>query len=382
MANTLTGLIPTLYEALNVVSRENIGFIPAVRMDSNAERAGLNQTVRVPLAEAGELEDITPGVHPANTGDTTTEYVDLAITKSKAAPVRWNGEEQRAVGASGVYNQVLADQFVDAMRKLVNAVETDLAFEAVKGASRAYGTAGTAPFGTANDLSDFAGMAQILDDNGAPVSDRQIVLNSGAMANLRGKQSVLFKVNEAGSPDMLRDGITGRIQNFAVRYSGGIRQHVKGTGSGYTTNLTAALEAGALDIAMDTGTGTIVVGDVVTFAGDENKYVVNTALASGALKISKPGLRAGLADGVAVTVGNSFMPNLAFSRSALVLAARMPAVPTGGDSADDATTITDPMTGLTFEVRVYRQYRQVKYEVALAWGVKAIKPEHIALLLG
>ena len=202
------------------------------------------------------------------------------------------------------------------------------------------------------------------------------------MANLRGKQSVLFKVNEAGSPDMLRDGITGRIQNFAVRYSGGIRQHVKGTGSGYTTNLTAALEAGALDIAMDTGTGTIVVGDVVTFAGDENKYVVNTALASGALKISKPGLRAGLADGVAVTVGNSFMPNLAFSRSALVLAARMPAVPTGGDSADDATTITDPMTGLTFEVRVYRQYRQVKYEVALAWGVKAIKPEHIALLLG
>lgn len=143
MANTLTGLIPTLYEALNVVSRENIGFIPAVRMDSNAERAGLNQTVRVPLAEAGELEDITPGEHPANTGDTTTEYVDLAITKSKAAPVRWNGEEQRAVGASGVYNQVLADQFVDAMRKLVNAVETDLAFEAVKGASRAYGTAGT-----------------------------------------------------------------------------------------------------------------------------------------------------------------------------------------------------------------------------------------------
>lgn len=382
MANTLTGLIPTLYEALNVVSRENTGFIPAVRMDSNVERAGLNQTVRVPLAEAGELEDIIPGEHPANTGDTTTEYVDLAITKSKAAPVRWNGEEQRAVGASGVYNQVLADQFVDAMRKLVNAVETDLAFEAVKGASRAYGTAGTAPFGTANDLSDFAGMAQILDDNGAPVSDRQIVLNSGAMANLRGKQSVLFKVNEAGSPDMLRDGMTGRIQNFAVRYSGGIRQHVKGTGSGYTTNLTAALEAGAFDIAMDTGTGTIVVGDVVTFAGDENKYVVNTALASGALKISKPGLRASLADGAAITVGNSFMPNLAFSRSALVLAARMPAVPTGGDSADDATTITDPMTGLTFEVRVYRQYRQVKYEVALAWGVKAIKPEHIALLLG
>lgn len=42
MANTLTGIIPTLYEALNVVSREMVGFIPAVRSDSNASRAALN----------------------------------------------------------------------------------------------------------------------------------------------------------------------------------------------------------------------------------------------------------------------------------------------------------------------------------------------------
>ena len=348
MANTLTAIIPTMYEALNVVSRELIGFIPAVRRDSGVERAALGQTVRVPLAEAGELEDVTPGEQPADSGDTTVSHVDVAITKSKAAPVRWNGEEQLAVGTSGTYNVILADQFTDAMRKLVNAVEVDVALEAKAGASRAYGTAGTAPFGTAGDLSDFAGVLKILEENGAPKSDLQLCLGSDAMFNLRGKQTVLFKVNEAGSSDMLRDGMTDRVQSFALRNSGGVALHVKGTGAGLVTNLVAPLAAGDAAITVDTGTGTVLAGDIVTFNGDSNKYVVGTALSGGTLSINDPGLRQALADGVAMTVGNNYTPNVAFARSAIVLATRAPAVPEGGDSADDAMMLTDPITGLSF----------------------------------
>lgn len=382
MANTLTGMIPTLYEALNVVSREMVGFIPAVRRDSNAERAALNQTVNVPLGEAGALEDITPGINPANSGDTTVGTVPITITKSKAAPVRWNGEEQRAIGTSGTYNQVLADQFADAMRKLVNAVEVDLAACAKAGASRAYGTAGTTPLGTANDLSDLAGVAQILDENGAPLAQRQIVLSSPSIANLRGKQSVLFKVNEAGSSDMLRTGMTDLLQNMAVRYSAGLTLHTKGTGSGYLVNNVATIAVGGTTIAVDTGTGTILAGDILTAAGNTDKHVVGTALTGGNVVINKPGARAIIADNTALTVGNNYTPNVAFSRNAIVLAARAPAVPEGGDSADDSMFLTDPITGMTFEVRVYRQYRQVKYEVCLAWGAACIKSEHVALLLG
>ena len=146
MANTLTGLVPTLYEALNVISREMVGFIPAVRRDTNADRAAVNQVVRVPLAEAGTLEAITPAATPANSGDTTVDYADVAITSAYASPIRWNGEEERAVGTTGTYNRILADQFVDAMRKLVNQVEIDTFMAGYKAASRAYGSAGTAPF--------------------------------------------------------------------------------------------------------------------------------------------------------------------------------------------------------------------------------------------
>jgi hypothetical protein len=74
--------------------------------------------------------------------------------------------------------------------------------------------------------------------------------------------------------------------------------------------------------------------------------------------------------------------NMAFARSAIALATRAPALPPQGDSAIDRQIVTDPMSGLSFEIAQYAQYRQMQYEVSLAWGVAAIKPEHMAILLG
>jgi len=93
-------------------------------------------------------------------------------------------------------------------------------------------------------------------------------------------------------------------------------------------------------------------------------------------------LKAITADTLAIAVRASGSRNLAFDRSAIVLATRMPALPEGGDMAADRTTITDPRTGLSFEVSMYKQYRQVRYEIAIAWGVKVVKEEHVAILAG
>lgn len=381
MANTLTGLIPDLYEALDVVSREMTGFIPAVSRSSGVARAALNENVYVPITPTATTATNTPGVNAPDSGDSSLDKVAVTISKSKHVAVRWNGEETLGLENAGTFSSIQADRFYQAMRALVNEIEGDLWMEAYKSASRGYGTAGTTPFGTAADLSDFAGALRILEENGAPASDLQMVLGHAAMGNLRGKQSGLFKVNEAGSADMLRNGMTDRVMSFALRHSNAVSVHTKGTGSGYLLN-DATSEIGDTVIAADTGSGSVLAGDVVTFAGTTDKYVVNSALSGGSFGIGAPGLRAAETDNDAITVGNSYTPNVAFARSAIVLATRMPAMPKGGDTADDVIQITDPVTGLSFEIAVYRQFLQTVYHVRLAWGYKAIKPAHIATLLG
>lgn len=378
MANTLTDLIPDLYAAMDTVSRELVGFIPSVTIDPSTARAAVGQAVRSPVAPEAAASDIAPGVTPPDDGDQTIDNRSITITKSRRVPVRWNGEQSLGVNSGPGFNNVLRDQFAQAMRTLCNEVETDLAALYLS-ASRAYGTAGTTPF--AADLSDTAQMLKILQDNGAPNTNLQMVINTTAGAKLR-SLSNLTSVNQAGDASLLRQGVLLDIHGFALRESAKVNNVVKGTGASYLVNNGAGYAIGDTVIAADTGTGTILAGDIVTFAGDPHKYVIASALSGGSFTLAGPGLRQALADNTAITVGNSYAANMAFSRSAIVLATRAPALPEQGDMADDRLMITDPVSKLAFEVALYRQYRQIQYEISLAWGVANFKPEHTAILLG
>ena len=385
MANTLTGLIPTIYAALDVVSREMIGFIPNVQRDATAESGAVGQTVTSPVTPANALEDITPGADPAESGDQTIGSVDVQITKSKAYPIRWSGEEQLAVTANGTVNTILRDQFTQGFRTLANAVEADLAALYVH-AARAAGSAGTTPFATADNHTDFAEANRVLDEAGAPQGDRVMIVGSAARAKLEGVQSSLFKVNEAGDQGaLLRDRQMRMLHSFTLGFSAGIKSHTPGTATGYLVNTGTPYAAGDTEIAVDTGSGTHLAGDIITFAGDDTQYVVGTdATGTGAktLSLNGTGLDAALLDGTEVTTAGAYTANLFFTRNAMLLAARQPAMPEGGDAADDMMTVTDPLSGLTFQVAMYRQYRRVKYEIGLAWGAAMVKQEHAGILLG
>lgn len=385
---TLTSLIPTIYQAMDVVSRELVGFIPAVSRDFSAQRAAVNQTIMSPVVGAMVAEDLAPAAYAADTPNQTIGNVSMVIDKARSVPFGITGEETLGLRTAGTLETVNRDRIAQALRTLTNEVEADLAALHIN-ASRAYGTYNTTPFGTAADLSDFAQARRILDDNGAPQSDLHMVLGSTAVANIRGKQSGLFKVNEAGTDDLLRRGALGNVEGFDLHNSGQVKTAVTaGTNNGSAATDTTGYPVGAVTITIGSaGTGTIIEGDIIAFAGDTNKYVVKTGDTNvangGTIVLQEPGLRQAIpASATVITTIAATTRNMFFHRSAIQLATRAPAMPDGGDAADDVMLVTDPVSGITYEFVVYRQKRQVRYEVNLAWGKKMVAPRHAGLLIG
>lgn len=377
--NTITSIVPDIYEALDVVSRELTGLIPAVTMNTSAARAGKGQNIVVDVEPVGNGVDVEPAmVTPDPTGQTSGAKI-ITIDKSRAYEFGFVGEDQLKLQTGPGFMGVRANKIAQAIRGLVNEVETDLAALQSK-FSRAYGTPATSPFGTANDYTDASQVLKIIKDNGAPGSDNQLVIDTAAGANFIGKQSA---VNSAGTDSMLRQGVLLDLAGMPLRESAQINTPTKGTGTSYTST-TAGFAIGITEIPLITGSGTVLAGDTVTFAGDTNKYLVTTGVsAPGTITLAAPGLQSALAaSAVAMTVGATATRNMAFNRSALVLVARAPARPEEGDMASDVMIITDPRSGLALEFSLYKGYRKVRYEVALAWGADVVKPEHTALLLG
>lgn len=381
MANTLSSLIPELYVNLDVVSRELVGFIPSVTIDAIAQRAAKDATVRTFVAPASSASDVTPGLTAPDAGDQTIGNVALSIAKVRKVPIRWNGEEELSVAAGHGAAAIRAAQIQQAFRTLTNEIETDLAALHVF-ASRANGAAASTPFATANDYTAASLTRKILVDNGAPTGDLSLVIDTTAGANLRGKQAAAA---DAGSDSILRQGVLLDVNGMAVRESAQVASFTAGSfSSGTLTSAVRAVGSTSLAATADYTAG-LGAGDIITLAheSDAHKYVIQS-VAAGAITIAAPGLRTATAatGTVAITKIATSRRNMAFSRNAIVLAQRLPALPQGGDAAIDRTSVTDPRSGLSFEISQYAQYRQMYWEVACAWGVKMVKPEHAAILLG
>lgn len=387
MANVLTDLAADIYQAADTVGRELVGVIPSATINSNATQvAAQGETIRAAFTREVSVTTVTPAMTIPEGVDQTVDNKTMTMSSTASVKIPWTGEDIKYVNNGAGFDTIYGDQIKQAMRAITNQIETEVALDIADRASRAVGTAGTTPF--SSNFDDVAEIRQVLVDNGMPSNDRQatIVMNSAAGTLLR-NLAQLQKGNESGGVELLRRGTLLDLQGIQIKESAGIGSHTAGTASSATTDA-AGYAVGATTITLaSAGTGTILAGDVITFAGDTNQYCVTTGdgdvSGGGTIVLGENGLRVAMSTATkAITMVATSTKNIAFHKSAVEIGVRGLAQPSGGDAAVDRLTVQDPESGLIYNIAAYKGYNKAMFDVSVLYGYKVWKPEFTAVLLG
>lgn len=166
---------------------------------------------------------------------------------------------------------------------------------------------------------ELAGRGQGWTDVSAELGDQPIQIDYGIQGN-----GIADRVASTGSAkfELVNQNPAGQYSlnhsNIRAGFALGIGVRIrlltttaKGTGSGYRVNNTGGFPtprpAGATTVAIDTGTGTILKNDIVTFGGVSGQYVVLIGGAPPVTLTFEPGLAGALAENATVTlVGRNF----------------------------------------------------------------------------
>jgi len=376
MANIFTALQPVLYSAAQDVANEPFGVINAISASFDDKGVALGDSVKVPVAPSRTPGDYVPAMTTTAGDDATASTVDVSITANKFVSWNMTGEQTRSLENGSTDGEWIRQMIAQGMRSLRNQAEGACAAAIKQGASRAIGTAGTNPF--ASDINSIADVRKVLQDNGAPMADLQLCIDSTAGTAAR-KLGIIQQAYQAGTDAERRSGDLLRQFGFAIRESAGVSLHTKGTGASYATSGSTAV--GVTDIALVTGTGTVLAGDVVTFAADSaNKYVIrNGVTAAGTISLGRPGARVTIATANAMTIGGNYTPNLAFERSAVVGIMRPPVLP---PNPLMQTTLISDANGMTYLLVAIAGDGMTTWRLHLAYGFKVVQEAHVAILIG
>jgi hypothetical protein len=374
VANTFTNVLPVLTRAAQVVSREAIGFTRAITLDASDQSASLGQTLNIPKSPAGSATAWTPSLAPTLVDQAAT---GVALTLSLAYKSDWHvTAEQEAAMDSGAANAMswFERQAQQAMRVLGNQVDAYFYDLAEKACSRAVGAAGTTPFSSNLDL--FASVGQILNENGAPMMGRKLVCNPAAYAELQERFANVASTQAGFSGEL------PAISNLTPALSVNITTHTKGTGSGYLVNKTAGWAVGDTSLNVDTGSGTIIAGDVVLATTGGRQYVVKTALNGGVVVINDPGIKTAVANNGVLTVQANHVKNLAMTPDAIYGIVRAPRQPTDLPSGWNHTVVVDAVSGIPFGILRIPGDGVTHYSARILYGGVVVESGHIAAVLG
>lgn len=396
MANTLTNILPKILARGLMTLRERAVMPRLVNFDFSREAAERGDTIDVPIPSDVTVIDVAPSNTPPAGADTNLSKVQISLNFWRQNdPFFLTDKEMVEVDRN---EHFLPMQVAEAVRALANDVNLKI-FESFRNTTTGVfsftGTAGTTPFASA--VTDATNARKLLNKERAPLDDRRGVVDFDAEANML----ALAQFSDADKVGMNEVKIKGEIgEKYGMQWVADdqVITHTAGTidsGSGARlplVNGTFAIGIDEIDLDETSLTGTIVNGDIISFAGHVQTYVVvdnssspefagaplGTYTASGnaitKLKIF-PALRVALANNEVSTVEDTHVVNLAFHRDAFAYATR-PLIANTLDMAlgSKIMSMTDPQTGVVLRLEVSRQHKRVAWEFDILFGTRLVRP--------
>jgi len=416
MANNLDDILPKILARGLLALREAAVMPRLVNGDYAQEAAKKGDTINVPIPSAVSTSDVAPSNTPPVPASTTIETVPIPLNYWRQNDaIHLTDKDLVEIDAR---EDFLPMQMSEAIRTLANDVNRSIHEEyrgPVRGVFGVTGTAGTTPFGTSVGVKSATQVRKILNQQVCPKDNRRGVLDFDAEAQAL-ELEPFFSANNTLSADVILEGEIGRKFGIDWVADDEVITHIAGTILAGATR-TAAVNNGAgyaigIDtINIDNGAevsvaGTLLNGDIFTFAGHAQSYVVvdNAAsaefanvtdnqagtvgtytFAANAITALKffPALQTAVADDEVLTVIDDHVVNLVFHRDAFAFATR-PLTQSTQDLAlgSKIMSMQDPKTGIVLRLEVSRQHKQVVWEFDILWGTRLIRAELAARLLG
>jgi hypothetical protein len=389
VANSLAAVAPKILVMGLLALRQNAIMPRLVNTDYIGAAAQKGQVVNIPIPSAVATTDVAPGGTMPSTGDSTPTSAAIPLTAWKEAAFYLTDSDMQQV-----MDGFLPMQASEAIKSIANTIDNYL-----MGMATAFfgytGTAGTTPFGANGQLSPTEALnaGAILNLNAAPQEDRRIVLDPLSNANALGLRA-LQDQSWRGNGDAIVKGQIGTAvgfdwymdQNVGLFTAGSI---TTGLISKASTAVAVGVTSFACTTAASTGACSLKIGDVITFAGDTQTYVLTAAAvqASAATDVTiniYPGLKVAHVGSEAVTLKATRTQNIAFHRDAIAFVTRKLEDSTSaarelGSIMEDAT---DPVSGLTLRLEVKRWNKQTRWSWDVLYGAVVPRPELGCIIAG
>lgn len=376
--NTLTAVLDRILAGVLPTLRQNCVMPRLVNSAYSSEAGSQGSTMEVSVPVAVAAAAVSPSNTPPDTAGVTPTAVTIALDKWYEAGFFMSDKDLKDV-RDGVVN----GQMEECVKSIANQVNSDLLL-LYKDVYGYVGTAGTTPFATG--LDEAAAARKVLGQQLAPRTNLRGVIDLAAEANFSLVPNVL-RANERGDASTIREGSIGRVLGIDWFPDQAVVVHTSGTASGATTDATG-YAAGLKTITLaSAGTGSILVGDIITFAGDSQTYVVTSgdaSVAGGGTVSFEPGLAIAIAASTtAITLKQSGAQNLVFNPFAFAFVNRpFNGGILAGRSAGTFSSMQDPVSGLTLRVELTREHKRDKLAFDMLYGVKTVRRELATRMAG